>query len=318
MNSMNLVAPIIQRAASANPKEDGDYYDSEGFLVCGRCGTRRETLVDLSGGELPPRKVRCLCACRANAYEEDEKKRRADAAIAKLRSNSLMDIKLRASTFDAAIYDQYNTKNLSACKRYAEHFGEMREQCQGILLYGGVGTGKTYAAACIANYLLSLRIPVVMTSFVKLIGSMQSFSSDDERIIRQINRADLVIIDDLGVERSSDFVIEKVYNVIDSRSRANLPMILTTNLSLDMMKNAADVRYQRIYDRIFETCFPMLFTGPSRRMASASSRFKKMKSFLEGENDKSHEHSTTQLQHSGTQKEDRRPDMRETVHRQGG
>ncbi len=69
---------------------------------------------------------------------------------------------------------------------------------------------------------------------------------------------------------------------MDSRYRAKLPIILTTNLSMTEMKESADIRYTRIYDRIFEMCYPMQFTGRSWRKAEAARRFDEMKNFLEG------------------------------------
>ena len=160
----------------------------------------------------------------------------------------------------------------------------MLERNQGLLFYGDVGTGKTFAAACIANYLLAERTSVVMTSFVKLLNSMQSFKEDDEKLISRLNQAKLLIIDDLGAERGSDFTLEKVYNIIDSRYRARKPVILTTNLGLKEMKETTDIRYSRIYDRIFEVCYPMQFTGKSWRKAEAARRFDEMRDFLEGDN----------------------------------
>ena len=101
-------------------------------------------------------------------------------------------------------------------------------------------------------------------------------------LIARLNRAKLLIIDDLGAERSTDFALEKVYDIVDSRYRAKLPIILTTNLSMTEMKESADIRYTRIYDRIFEMCYPMQFTGRSWRKAEAARRFDEMKNFLEG------------------------------------
>ena len=69
---------------------------------------------------------------------------------------------------------------------------------------------------------------------------------------------------------------------MDSRYRAKRPVILTTNLSLDEMKETLDIRYTRIYDRIFEMCYPMQFKGKSWRKAEAAHRFDEMKKFLEG------------------------------------
>ena len=178
-----------------------------------------------------------------------------------------------------------NAYNLKLCQRYARHFDEMLEKNQGLLFYGGVGTGKTFAAACIANHLLDQRVPVVMTSFVKLLETMQGFKEEDSVLISRLNRAKLLIIDDLGAERSTDFALEKVYNIVDSRYRARLPIILTTNLSMAEMKETVDIRYSRIYDRIFELCYPMQFTGPSWRKREASRRFDEMRSFLEGDDE---------------------------------
>lgn len=203
-------------------------------------------------------------------------------AIASLKKQSLMDERLRDACFDNFKQTKDNAYNLKLCQRYARHFDEMLEKNQGLLFYGGVGTGKTFAAACIANHLLNQRVPVVMTSFVKLLETMQGFKEEDGVLISRLNRAKLLIIDDLGAERSTDFALEKVYNIVDSRYRARLPIILTTNLSMAEMKETVDIRYSRIYDRIFELCYPMQFTGPSWRKREASRRFDEMRSFLEG------------------------------------
>lgn len=202
--------------------------------------------------------------------------------IQRLRNASLLDEKLRGATFDAFKATKYNERNLKLCRRYAMKFDQMVEKDQGLIFWGSVGTGKSFAAACIANYLLDRKVPVVMTSFVKLLETMQGFSEDDSALIARLNRAKLLIIDDLGAERSTDFALEKVYDIVDSRYRAKLPIILTTNLSMTEMKESADIRYTRIYDRIFEMCYPMQFTGRSWRKAEAARRFDEMKNFLEG------------------------------------
>ena len=96
-----------------------------------------------------------------------------------------------------------------------------------------------------------------------------------------MNSAKLVIFDDLGAERNTDYALEKIYNIIDSRYRRKLPMLLTTNLTIDEMKDEEDRRYSRIYDRIFETCYTMQFTGPSWRKKEASRRFTEMEKLFD-------------------------------------
>lgn len=302
-NGVNKVAEIegvsgalgglMAQAQRAGQPENGDYYDSEGFLVCGKCHTRRQVEVNMPDLKAvpfdPKKKVRVKmpvsCRCRAERRYQEEQMLQQDKdmrAMEALKRQSLMDERLRDVSFDSFRKTNDNAYNLKLCLRYANHFDEMLAKNQGLLFYGGVGTGKTFAAACIANHLLNRRIPVVMTSFVKLLESMQGFSEDDSALIARLNRAKLLIIDDLGAERSTDYALEKVYDIVDSRYRAKLPIILTTNLSMTELKESTDIRYTRIYDRIFEMCYPMQFKGQSWRKVEAARRFDAMKNFLEG------------------------------------
>lgn len=284
---------LIAQAQRAGHPETEDYYDSEGFLVCGKCHTRRQVEVNMPDLKAvpfdPKKKVRVKmpvsCRCRAERRYQEEQMLQQDKdmrAMEALKRQSLMDERLRDVSFDSFRKTNDNAYNLKLCLRYANHFDEMLAKNQGLLFYGGVGTGKTFAAACIANHLLNQRVPVIMTSFVKLLETMQGFSEDDSALIARLNRAKLLIIDDLGAERSTDYALEKVYDIVDSRYRAKLPIILTTNLSMTELKESTDIRYTRIYDRIFEMCYPMQLKGQSWRKAEAARRFDAMKSFLEG------------------------------------
>lgn len=302
-NGVNKVAEIegvsgalgglMAQAQRAGQPENGDYYDSEGFLVCGKCHTRRQVEVNMPDLKAvpfdPKKKVRVKmpvsCRCRAERRYQEEQMLQQDKdmrTMEALKRQSLMDERLRDVSFDSFRKTNDNAYNLKLCLRYANHFDDMLAKNQGLLFYGGVGTGKTFAAACIANHLLNQRIPVIMTSFVKLLESMQGFSEDDSALIARLNRAKLLIIDDLGAERSTDYALEKVYDIVDSRYRAKLPIILTTNLSMTELKESTDIRYTRIYDRIFEMCYPMQFKGQSWRKVEAARRFDAMKNFLEG------------------------------------
>ena len=115
----------------------------------------------------------------------------------------------------------------------------------------------------------------------KLLELIQGGEEKESDIIARMNSAKLVIFDDLGAERNTDYALEKIYNIIDSRYRRKLPMLLTTNLTIDEMKDEEDRRYSRIYDRIFETCYSMQFTGPSWRKKEASRRFTEMEKLFD-------------------------------------
>lgn len=283
MDEKSLLSPVIAAAERNQPKDSSDYIGEDGLLMCGKCRTPKQHRLVAAGQQLV---VPVMCECQKKAEEAEQERERMEKemqCISKLRHNSLMDDKFRESTFETFHTKKDNARILKLCKRYATGFEEMMEKNQGLLLYGDVGTGKTFAAACIANYLLDRGIPVVMTSFVKILELVQGFrGEEEERYIRRMNQAKLLIIDDLGAERSTEFAMEKVYNIIDSRYRAKKPLILTTNLTMADMKEATDIRYSRIYDRIFEICYPIGFTGTSWRKGEAARRFNEMKQFLEG------------------------------------
>ena len=82
------------------------------------------------------------------------------------------------------------------------------------------------------------------------------FSEDRADFIASFDEYDLLIIDDLGVERNTEYAMEQMFFVIDSRYRSRRPMIITTNLKLDELKNPPDLAHARIYDRILERCAP--------------------------------------------------------------
>ena len=87
-------------------------------------------------------------------------------------------------------------------------------------------------------------------------------------------RCSLLIIDDLGAERSTEYAVENVFNVIDRRYRTGKPLIITTNLHIDTMRNETSIDKKRIYDRVFEMCVPVQMKGTSKRKASADNKIK--------------------------------------------
>ena len=89
----------------------------------------------------------------------------------------------------------------------------------------------------------------------------------------------LLIIDDLGMQRGTDYGLEQVYNVIDARYRSNKPFIITTNLTLNEMQNETNIARKRIYDRVLSMCMPMQIQGTHMRKIE---RENKRKKYMEG------------------------------------
>ena len=259
-NPYAIMKTVAANGLRNQTRNDGDYEDENGILICGKCGEPRQRfmLFDDPTDDDPEHKseLKVVTMCRCEREEEEREKRKEEAAkdmekIQRLRNASLLDEKLRGATFGAFKATKYNERNLKLCRRYAMKFDQMVEKDQGLIFWGSVGTGKSFAAACIANYLLDRKVPVVMTSFVKLLEVFQSGRDEETSILNRLGYAKLVIFDDLGAERGTDYALEKVYNIVDSRYRKSLPMILTTNLTIEDMKSEVDMRYRRIYDRVY-------------------------------------------------------------------
>lgn len=112
------------------------------------------------------------------------------------------------------------------------------------------GTGKTYLAGCIANALMEREVPVRMTNFAAILNDLTGTLNGRNAYIERLCSFPLLILDDFGMERGTEYGLEQVYNVIDSRYRSHRPLIVTTNLTLSELQNPADRAHQRIYDRV--------------------------------------------------------------------
>lgn len=277
---------IVETAIKKNPPENGDYIGDGGLLYCGKCHTRRQFKMKWLDGK--DRLFPVPCKCReeeAQRQKELEAKRKEIERIASLKKNSLMDKKFETSTFTDIVVTPENQKQIKLARRYVDKFSELYEKNQGLLFYGDVGTGKTHIACCIGNALMEKLVSVFATSFVKILQKSKGFKStdDEDAYIAKMNSARLLILDDLGAERGTDYALEIVYNIIDTRYRSGKPMIVTTNLTMNEMQEENDIRLHRIYDRIFEVCFPVEFRGKSLRMKKAAKRYDDMAKLMEDE-----------------------------------
>lgn len=243
--------------------EDGDFI-KDGLLHCGRCLTPKQTKIEFMGKIIEPM---CLCKCEVESREkeaEEERQRQRAERIAKNRTNCFPERQMQEWTFDND--DGANEKLTNMAKRYVARFDSFVKDGKGLLLYGGVGTGKTYLACMIANALLDKGYPCLVTNFSRILNTFQGNFEHRQDYLDGLNRFSLLVIDDLGVERGTEFAKEQVYNVIDSRCLSGLPMIITTNLSVKKLANETEIGYKRIYDRIIEKCYPVEVAGESRRI----------------------------------------------------
>lgn len=253
----------IERAAAQNIRAEQGDYEVDGLLYCGKCNTPKQVRVNVLGQERTPM---CLCKCAAEQKEREEAERKRqefEKRVKELRKSGFPDEEMLKWTFDKD--DKTNQKLSTVAINYANNFKKMREDGKGLLLYGDVGVGKTFAAACIANALIDCGIPCLVTNFTRLVNTIGGMFDGKQEYIDRFNMFPLLVIDDLATERDSEFVSEIVYTIIDSRYRAGLPLIVTTNLTGAELENATNTKKKRIYSRLYEMCIPIKCEGEDRR-----------------------------------------------------
>ena len=266
---MEIIDTISQIVERADVNGGNDFYiDGDGFKVCRKCGTRMQTEIKLPWGRM---KMPIMCKCRAEQDREEKRRfelEQAQIRVEGLRTAGLMDREYLSYRLEND--DRKNAKISDAVVRYIDKWDDLKAKNTGIMFYGPVGTGKTFYSGVIANALIDRGIPVMMASLPALVSAMsRGFDENKTEIMQKLSRWPLVILDDVGVERQTEWMSEKVNEIIDARYLSGLPMIVTTNLSPGEMKSPQDLRYQRIFDRIIERCYPIAVTGESRRKEAA-------------------------------------------------
>ena len=253
-----------------------DYIGPDDLLYCGRCHEPKE--------EYYPKRCKCLrfrdkhyrlCACDRERIKKENQEReiiRHEREVIRLREQCFTDRHQYDMTFEASTEPSVQ---LEICRKYTKDWDPEVRKNRGLLFWGDVGNGKSYLAACIANALIEKEVSVRMLSLGQILNA------DIEkrpRIICDLPKYDLLILDDFGMERSTGYGQEIVFQVIDSRCLSGKPMIITTNLSLNTLKNPKDLEHKRIYDRILEVCIPISFKGRNLRYRN---HVEKVKEFRE-------------------------------------
>ena len=279
MELKNTFNNLIEKSQQNIKANEEDYVGENGLLYCGNCHTQKQIEVNVFG---TIRRPMCVCKCEAERMEQrkaEEARIELERKVKRLRQMGFPESEMAEWSF--ANDDMADPKITNAMKNYVKNFKDLRAQGKGLLLYGNCGSGKTFAACEVANALIDKGYPVLATNFARLTNTIQGMYEGKQRYIDSLNQFDLLIIDDLGAERSSEFMQEMIYNIIDNRYRAGLPMIITTNLSIDKIKNPPSIEYTRIYDRILERCFPIEISGASRRRKAVRDSYDTMKNLLE-------------------------------------
>lgn len=262
---------FIKNISDNVPVQQNEYVDKEGLLRCSVCHerTQRRNVCEELGIDTI---VRCICSCGRKKLEKLKDQEREEALE---RQRNICFASTNMGSWDFSNDDSQFSKLSKAMQRYALDFEKYKKDGMGLLLIGPVGVGKTYYAACIANALIDKGYKVKMTNFATIVNELWGCDNKSE-YMRCLNSYSLLILDDLGIERSTDYMKEMVYNIVDGRYRSGLPMIITTNLSWEQLTKTTDIGYKRIFDRVLEKCHPVKVDGQNRRRQNVISTIPKM------------------------------------------
>ena len=215
--------------------------------------------------------------------------RKREVLSKKLRFANIPDAfsEVRIKNFREDIYRREDSemvikKDLKAVNWWLENIDDMKDQGMGLYMYSSTkGSGKTRMAASIANELIySNGLSVKFATSVQILNEIKaSWNQEDgmseHQLLEDLSKAEVLIIDDFGIEKVKDWIEEKLYHIINARYINRLITIFTSNLPIE------DLEYdERITNRIKEKCFPLAFPDESVRDYIADDNFNRLKAVM--------------------------------------
>lgn len=255
---MDVIERTLETLAS-RVQSRGESYVQNGVRFCSKCHTPKEAFIKGLNRIMP---VPCSCQMEAQAALDVEQERmRCKLETARLRAEGLSYEEAVGWRFDTA----EETPLIRKAKQYVENWNDAYRENLGLIFSGDVGTGKTFAAACIVNALIDRGISVMMTSIPLLLVRL-SDEKDKASVLNDLDQRSLLVLDDFGVERKTEYSLEQTFAIIDRRYRIGKPMIVTTNLSPNDLKQTDRMEYKRIYSRLLSMCTAVIAEGEDRRI----------------------------------------------------
>ncbi len=184
--------------------------------------------------------------------------------VERIIKNSKMSKRNLSYKFDNYEPNNSNRKVFNNLKKYSERLVNGIEK-KGLILIGNNGVGKTHLACSIANKLIENGTPVIYGTLINLLAELRNSYDIDKNIsemeiIKLYENVDLLIIDDLGKEKPSEWGLEKLFTIINSRYENNLPVIITTNYNQKSLMERLSLNGEietakSIISRLYEMCY---------------------------------------------------------------
>ena len=180
---------------------------------------------------------------------------------------------LQDNNFEHLSYDYYKGEDLERFKKAVNHCKSMIDNfdkdCKNLILYGTVGTGKSFLSGCVAHELIKQGYSCIYYSAIGLfeVLARETFHStvkdDLYNLYDYLYNCDLLIVDDLGTENTNSFVSSQLFALINERNLRKKSTVISTNLSLGEIRD----RYSdRVFSRLVNSYTALKLSGEDIRV----------------------------------------------------
>ncbi|QYY43093.1 ATP-binding protein [Aneurinibacillus thermoaerophilus] len=264
--------------------------DAEGDRYCPICGRFvPKTQIELFG---KVRIVQSRCQCEIDKFVYGQKQ--AETLIQRKMIERKFDISELGKRFEECWFHTFQSrpgteKAYQIARDYAQNFEHHQEEI-GVLLWGTPGNGKTHLAAAVAHEIKDKGFTVVFQTMAELLERIRNTFNKKEKeteseIMDALRDCDLLVLDDIGAEKVTDWVLDVMFRIIDGRYRKKRPILYTSNFSpadllirfMPQQPTEEDkIKAQRIHDRIIGTSIIVENKASSYRRERAAQRFREM------------------------------------------
>jgi DNA replication protein DnaC len=189
-------------------------------------------------------------------------------ALAKARSlSAVIPRRYRDVSFDRPPVTDIDAPIVSATRRFAQDIDRQLDAGRGLWFMGSVGTGKTTLAMLVAKSALRAGRSVAIYSLPRLLNEIRDTHRAERSHVELLDRltaVDLLHIDDVGAQRTTDWVLEELYSIVNARYEEERSMVITTNI-LDREALCTQIT-ERTVSRLTEMCDELPLLGDDHRM----------------------------------------------------
>ncbi len=175
--------------------------------------------------------------------------------------------KYRGVSFDRPPVTQIDPSRVQIVRAYVRHLDDRLDAGRGLWIYGDVGTGKTTLAMLVSKSALDAGRSVAIYSLPRLLAEIRDTYAEGSRhsytsLLDRLADVDLLHVDDVGAEKTSTWVLEQLYAIVNARYEEQRAVVLTTNLEREALIEQIT---PRTVSRLEEMCEEVPLFGPDQR-----------------------------------------------------